>query len=127
MAAYPSSTPRRPLGQVIDDNEGDERTGASIVAKALEQPMRRIAENAGQEGSVVVDMVKKLDPSNGYDASHDDYGNMVEKGIIDPLKVTRAGLENAVSVAAMVLTTESLVTEIPDKSPPMPPAPPMDY
>ncbi len=118
---------QKALGKVIDDNEGDERTGASIVAKALEQPMRRIAENAGQEGSVVVDMVKKLDPSNGYDASHDDYGNMVEKGIIDPLKVTRAGLENAVSVAAMVLTTESLVTEIPDKSPPMPPAPPMDY
>ena len=118
---------QKALGQVIDDNAGDERTGASIVAKALEQPMRRIAENAGQEGSVVVDMVKKLDPSNGYDAAHDDYGNMVEKGIIDPLKVTRAGLENAVSVAAMVLTTESLVTEIPDKSPPMPPAPPMDY
>ena len=118
---------QKALGQVLDDNEGDERTGASIVAKALEQPMRRIAENAGQEGSVVVDMVKKLDPANGYDAAHDDYGNMVEKGIIDPLKVTRAGLENAVSVAAMVLTTESLVTEIPDKSPPMPPAPPMDY
>ena len=118
---------QKALGKVLDDNEGDERTGAAIVAKALEQPMRRIAENAGQEGSVVVDMVKKLDPANGYDASSDDYGNMVDKGIIDPLKVTRAGLENAVSVAAMVLTTESLVTEIPDKTPPMPPAPPMDY
>ena len=118
---------QKALGDVLGDLEGDERTGASIVSKALEQPMRRIAENAGQEGSVVVDMVKKLDPSNGYDASGDDYGNMVDKGIIDPLKVTRAGLENAVSVAAMVLTTESLVTEIPDKTPPMPPAPPMDY
>ena len=118
---------QKALGKVLDDNQGDERTGAAIVAKALEQPMRRIAENAGQEGSVVVDMVKKLDPANGYDASSDDYGNMVDKGIIDPLKVTRAGLENAVSVAAMVLTTESLVTEIPDKTPPMPPAPPMDY
>lgn len=118
---------QKALSAVLDDNEGDERTGAAIVSKALEQPMRRIAENAGQEGSVVVDMVKKLDPANGYDASSDDYGNMVDKGIIDPLKVTRAGLENAVSVAAMVLTTESLVTEIPDKTPPMPPAPPMDY
>ncbi len=118
---------QKALASVVEGLEGDERTGASIVAKALEQPMRRIAENAGQEGSVVVDMVKKLDPSNGYDAAGDDYGNMVDKGIIDPLKVTRAGLENAVSVAAMVLTTESLVTEIPDKTPPMPPAPPMDY
>ena len=118
---------QKALGSVVDDLEGDERTGASIVSKALEQPMRRIAENAGQEGSVVVDMVKKLDPANGYDAASDDYGNLVDKGIIDPLKVTRAGLENAVSVAAMVLTTESLVTEIPDKTPPMPPAPPMDY
>ena len=118
---------QKALGSVVGDLEGDERTGASIVSKALEQPMRRIAENAGQEGSVVVDMVKKLDPANGYDAANDDYGNLVDKGIIDPLKVTRAGLENAVSVAAMVLTTESLVTEIPDKTPPMPPAPPMDY
>ncbi len=118
---------QKALSEVVKDNEGDERTGASIVSKALEQPMRRIAENAGQEGSVVVDMVKKLDPSHGYDAAKDDYGNLIDKGIIDPLKVTRAGLENAVSVAAMVLTTESLVTEIPDKTPPMPPAPPMDY
>ncbi len=118
---------QKALGKVIDENEGDERTGVSIVAKALEQPMRRIAENAGKEGSVVVDMVKKLDPSHGYDAASDDYGDLIEKGIIDPLKVTRAGLENAVSVAAMVLTTESLVTEIPDKSPAMPPGPPMDY
>ncbi len=118
---------QKALGKVLDDNEGDERTGVSIVAKALEQPMRRIAENAGKEGSVVVDMVKKLDPSHGYDAASDDYGDLIGKGIIDPLKVTRAGLENAVSVAAMVLTTESLVTEIPDKSPAMPPAPPMDY
>ena len=118
---------QKALIKVLDENEGDERTGASIVAKALEQPMRRIAENAGKEGSVVVDMVKKLGPSNGYDAAKDDYGNLIDKGIIDPLKVTRAGLENAVSVAAMVLTTESLVTEIPEKTPLMPPAPPMDY
>ncbi len=118
---------QKALNMALNELEGDERTGASIVAKALEQPMRRIAENAGKEGSVVVDMVKKLGPSHGYDAAKDDYGDLIEKGIIDPLKVTRAGLENAVSVAAMVLTTESLITEIPDKSPSMPPAPPMDY
>ncbi len=115
------------LNMALNELEGDERTGASIISKALEQPMRRIAENAGKEGSVVVDMVKKLGPSHGYDAAKDDYGDLIEKGIIDPLKVTRAGLENAVSVAAMVLTTESLITEIPDKSPSMPSAPPMDY
>ena len=115
------------LNMALNELEGDERTGASIISKALEQPMRRIAENAGKEGSVVVDMVKKLGPSHGYDAAKDDYGDLIEKGIIDPLKVTRAGLENAVSVAAMVLTTESLITEIPDKSPAMPSAPPMDY
>jgi len=115
------------LDKVVTKAEGDEKTGAAIVAKALEQPMRRIAENAGKEGSVVVDMVKRLDAGHGYDAASDDYGDMVSKGIIDPLKVTRAGLENAVSVAAMVLTTESLITDIPDKSPPGPPMPPMDY
>ena len=118
---------QKALNMALNELEGDERTGASIISKALEQPMRRIAENAGKEGSVVVDMVKKLGPSHGYDAAKDDYGDLIEKGIIDPLKVTRAGLENAVSVAAMVLTTESLITEIPDKSPSMPSAPPMDY
>ena len=118
---------QKALNMALNELEGDERTGASIISKALEQPMRRIAENAGKEGSVVVDMVKKLGPSHGYDAAKDDYGDLIEKGIIDPLKVTRAGLENAVSVAAMVLTTESLITEIPDKSPAMPSAPPMDY
>ena len=118
---------QKALNMALNELEGDERTGGAIVSKALEQPMRRIAENAGKEGSVVVDMVKKLGPSHGYDAAKDDYGDLIEKGIIDPLKVTRAGLENAVSVAAMVLTTESLITEIPDKSPAMPSAPPMDY
>ncbi len=118
---------QKALNMALNELEGDERTGGAIVSKALEQPMRRIAENAGKEGSVVVDMVKKLGPSHGYDAAKDDYGDLIEKGIIDPLKVTRAGLENAVSVAAMVLTTESLITEIPDKSPSMPSAPPMDY
>jgi len=108
--------------------EGDELTGLNIVAKALEEPMRRIAINAGREGSVVVDMVKKLPTGEGYDAAKDEYGSMVDRGIIDPLKVTRAGLENAVSVAGMILTTESLITDVPAKEgPAAPPMPPMDY
>ncbi len=108
--------------------EGDELTGLNIVAKALEEPMRRIAINAGREGSVVVDMVKRLPVGEGYDAAQDEYGNLVDRGIIDPLKVTRAGLENAVSVAGMVLTTESLITDVPMKdAPAAPPMPPMDY
>jgi len=105
--------------------EGDEATGVSIVRKALEEPLRMIAINAGQEGSVVADAVKKSKPGVGYDALRDDFANMQERGIIDPAKVTRAGLENAASIAAMVLTTESLITDIPEKEkmPPMPPMP----
>ena len=119
---------QKALDKMVAKAQGDEKTGVAIVAKALEQPMRRIAENAGKEGSVVVDKVKGLKPQHGYDAAMDNYGNMMEKGIIDPLKVTRAGLENAVSVAAMVLTTESLITDIPEKAGPAgPPMPPMDY
>jgi chaperonin GroEL len=83
-----------------------------------------IAINAGREGSVVADAVKKSEPGIGYDAIMDDFANMQDRGIIDPAKVTRAGLENAASVAAMVLTTESIITDIPEKEkagmPPMP-------
>jgi chaperonin GroEL len=93
--------------------DGDEATGIIILRKSLEEPMRRIAINAGQEGSVVVDAVRKLTPNEGYDAAGEDYGDMLEKGIIDPAKVTRAALENAASIAAMVLTTESLITDKP--------------
>jgi chaperonin GroEL len=102
--------------------KGDEVTGVNIVKHALEEPLRQIATNAGKEGSVAVDFVKKSKKGIGYDAEADEYGNMVERGIIDPAKVTRAGLENAASIAAMVLTTESLVTDIPEKekAPPMP-------
>jgi chaperonin GroEL len=104
--------------------EGDEATGIAILKKALEEPLRWIAENAGQDGSVVVDKVKHSKKGVGYDALNDDYGDMVAKGIIDPLKVTRTGLENASSIANMILTTESLVTDIPEKEkPPMPPMP----
>ena len=95
--------------------EGDEATGVAIVKRALEEPLRQIAINAGMEGSVAVDFVKKAKKGIGYDADKDEYGNMVERGIIDPAKVTRAGLENAASIAAMVLTTETLITDIPEK------------
>ena len=95
--------------------EGDEATGAAILRRALEEPLRRIATNAGQDGSVIVQKVKTLKNGEGYDAAKDDYGNMVKKGIVDPVKVTRSALENAVSIAAMVLTTNCLVTEIPEK------------
>jgi chaperonin GroEL len=108
--------------------EGDEKTGALILRKALEEPMRLIAENAGREGSVVVDAVQKnKDPEQGYDAVRDDYANMFERGIVDPAKVVRAALENAASIAAMVLTTQSLVTDIPEPPSAMPAPPPMDY
>jgi len=103
--------------------KGDEATGVKIVRKALEEPLRQIVKNAGKEGSVAVDFVLKSKTGIGYDAENDGYGNMIERGIIDPAKVTRAGLENAASIAAMVLTTEALITDVPekDKMPPMPP------
>ena len=106
--------------------EGDERTGVNILRRALEEPLRRIAINAGQDGSVMVQNVKEMKKGEGYDAAKDEYGNMEKKGIIDPLKVTRAALENAISIAGMVLTTNCLVTDIPEKQPAgMPPQPPM--
>jgi len=102
---------------------GDEATGADIIRKAVEEPLRWIAINAGRDGSVVLDAVKNSPPGVGYDAEADDFGNMVDKGIIDPTKVVRSSLENAASIAAMVLITESLVTDIPEKekAPAMPP------
>ncbi|MBE0481755.1 MAG: chaperonin GroEL [Dehalococcoidia bacterium] len=108
---------------------GDEAIGAAIMKRALEEPLKRIAVNAGQEGSVVVDKVRAGKAANyGYDALLNEYGDMVAKGIIDPVKVSRAALENGSSIAAMVLTTGSLITEIPEKKkmPPMP-SPDMEY
>ena len=102
---------------------GDEATGVDIVRKAMEEPIRWIAINAGRDGSVVVDAVKKSPLGVGYDAEADDFGDMVEKGIIDPTKVVRSALENAASIATMVLIIESLVADIPEKekAPSMPP------
>ena len=107
----------------------DERTGAGILRKALEEPLRMIAENAGVEGMVIVDDVRRhKEPSYGYDAATGEYCDMLKHGIIDPAKVTRTALENAASIAALVLTTETLVTEIPEPpSAPMQGPPPMDY
>jgi chaperonin GroEL len=95
--------------------EGDEATGAKILRRALEEPLRRIAINAGKDGSVVVEEVKKLGKGQGYDAQKGEYGDMVAKGIIDPAKVTRSAIENAVSIAAMVLTTNCLITDRPEQ------------
>jgi len=102
--------------------KGDEGTGTDIVRKAVEEPIRWIADNAGKDGSVVVDTVKKSPVGTGYDAEADEFGDMVKKGIIDPTKVVRSALQNAASIASMVLITESLVTDIPEKekAPPMP-------
>jgi chaperonin GroEL len=106
--------------------EPEEMTGVAIVKRALEEPLRMIAENAGKEGSVVVDAVRRLPNGEGYDASRDEYANLVERGIIDPIKVTRTAVENSASIAAMVLTTESLVTDVPEEAgAAMPAAPPM--
>jgi len=101
--------------------EGDENTGVAIVRRALEEPLRMIAQNAGREGSVVVNNVREHKAGFGYDALRDDYANMKQRGIIDPAKVVRAELENAASIAAMVLTTESLITDIKEKEKAMPP------
>ena len=97
--------------------EGDEQVGVDIVRKALEAPARQIADNAGASGEVVVSKVRGLKTGEGYDVLRGEYGDMFKKGIVDPAKVTRSALQNAASIAAMVLTTETLVTDIPEKTP----------
>ncbi|MCF2556310.1 chaperonin GroEL [Fournierella massiliensis] len=102
--------------KTCDELEGDERTGARIVLKALEAPLRQIAKNAGLEGSVIIDKILSANkPNYGFDAQNEQYVDMIEAGIVDPAKVTRSALENAASVAAMVLTTESLVADEPEQ------------
>jgi chaperonin GroEL len=93
----------------------DQATGVNIVRKALEEPLRQIGMNAGKEGSVIVEEVRKGKPGFGYDALNDKFVNMFEAGIVDPAKVTRSALQNAASIAAMVLTTEAMVTEVPEE------------
>ncbi len=109
--------------KLVASLNGDEKTGASIVLRALEEPIRQIAKNAGLEGSVIVDKVLSSEkPNCGFDALNNKYCDMVECGIIDPTKVTRSVLQNAASVASTLLTTESIVTDIPTPPAPMPPA-----
>jgi len=107
---------------------GDEKIGLDIVRRALEEPIRQIAENAGVEGSIVVQKVKDGSGAFGFNAETEDYEDLLEAGIIDPTKVARTALENASSIAGLMVTTECLVTELPEKEKkPGPPAPPEDY
>lgn len=99
---------------LLDTEDADYKTGVNIVLKALEEPVRQIAANAGQEGSVIIDKIKNSEAGKGYNFATGEYVDMIEEGIVDPAKVTRSALQNAASVAAMVLTTESLVTDIKD-------------
>jgi chaperonin GroEL len=109
----------------------DEQTGVTIVRRALEEPMRQLAVNAGKDGAVIAENVRRQqkeqkDAAVGYDVLREVYVNMVKQGIIDPLKVTRSAVENAASIGAMILTTEALISDIPEETPP--PTPPMpDY
>src|SRR6266568_1687380 len=111
--AYLRSLPA--LDKLEGELEGDQRIGVRIVKRALEEPLRYIASNAGAEGSIVVQRVRELKTNEGYDAAADVYGDMVEKGIIDPTKVARSALQNAASIAGLLMTTEALVTELPEK------------
>ena len=109
------------------DLSGDELTGANVLTKALEKPLKLIAENTGVSGEVILSESLKAEGDWGYDADVGEFTNLLERGIMDPAKVTRAAIENAASVAAMILTTESLITDLKEETPPMPAAPPMDY
>ena len=114
------------VAELVKETSGDVRTGVNIVLRALEEPVRQIAANAGVEGSVIVEKIRSKNEVNyGYDAAKDEYVDMLERGITDPTKVARCALQNAASVAAMVLTTESLVTDIPAPEPAAPANPGM--
>ncbi len=116
----------------IKDLEPDEKVGVAIVRRAVEEPTRQLADNAGREGALVVEEIKKRKGNEGYDVANDEYTDLVKAGIVDPTKVTRSALQNAASIAGLLLTTEALVTEIPEKEKAGPPMPPggmggMDY
>lgn len=113
------------ISELLEESEGDERTGVNIILKALEEPIKQIAKNAGLEGSVIVEKVKSEEKGIGFDAYNEEYVNMIKAGIVDPAKVTRSALQNAASVAAMLLTTEAAVADVEEDEPaPMPPAMP---
>jgi len=117
---------QRALNNVSDLTE-DEAVGVNIIRRALEQPLKLIVENAGYEGAVVLNDIKGQADDYGYDAEVGEFGPMLERGIVDPVKVTRYALQNAASVAAMVLTTESMIAEFPEPQAAQPAMPPMDY
>ena len=108
------------LAELVKDLEGDEKTGAKVVLKAMEAPLFHIAANAGLEGSVIINKIKESEVGVGFDAYNETYVNMIEAGIIDPVKVTRSALQNATSVASTMLTTESVVADIKEDAPAMP-------
>ena len=109
---------------LIDTVEGDEKTGVKIVVKALEEPVRQIAANAGLDGAVVVNEILNANKTGyGFDAYNEEYVDMMEKGIVDPTKVTRSALQNAASIASVVLTTEAVVADQKEEAPAAPAAP----
>ena len=113
-------------GKVLHDvgaSDPGEVIGLQIVKRALEEPVRMIAENAGKDGSVVVEKVKSCEGAHGYDATRDDYEDLISRGIVDPTKVTRSALQNAASIAVMIITTEAAVTDIPKPEEPAPAMP----
>ncbi len=112
------------LDATRENVDGDEKTGVDIVRRALEEPLRQIADNAGVEGALVVQKVASGEGNLGYNADTDAYEDMIQAGVPDPTKVTRSALENAASIASLLLTTEALVADIPEPEPPAPPAPP---
>ena len=108
------------VAKYAESLEGDAKTGARIIVRALEEPVRQIAENAGFEGSVVVDAVKNQKPGVGFNAATEQYVDMIKDGIVDPAKVTRSALQNAASASAMLLTTEAGIVDIKEDMPAMP-------
>ena len=121
--AYINAIPA--LADMIKAASGDEKTGMQVIEKALEEPVKQIAANAGLEGAVIVDKIKASEKGIGFNALIEEYQDMIKAGIVDPAKVTRSALQNAASVAAMILTTESLVADQPAPEPAAPAAPPM--
>ncbi len=108
------------MAKLAEELEGDEKTGAQLVLKALESPLYHIVANAGLEGSVIISKVRESEAGVGFDALKEEYVDMVKAGILDPAKVTRSALQNATSVASTLLTTESVVANIKEETPAMP-------
>ena len=120
ISAYMATDMEKMVAELVKDLEGDEKTGAKVVLKAMEAPLFHIAANAGLEGSVIINKIKESEVGVGFDAYNETYVNMIEAGIIDPVKVTRSALQNATSVASTMLTTESVVADIKEDAPAMP-------